>query len=182
VESWGQRSTLALWIGLTFTWLLASPSAVTAQARTLVAPSTWREPLSRAEHALASGEPRQAELAWEEARRAAIRSRLPHALLEVGVAYLSIGEVTRDRQTAAARARQLFLESLFRARERRDVDGIAAAGQAFAALGDCEVADRAFRAIAAQRPERPVCARADSWRQPAASPRQDIVAPVPLAR
>jgi hypothetical protein len=166
-------------VGVLLTWLLAGPSAATAQTRTPAAPSTWREPLSRAERSLANGEPRQAELAWEEARRAAIRSRLPHALIEVGVAYLSIGEVTRDRQTAAARARQLFLESLFRARERRDVDGIAAASQAFAALGDCEVADRAFRAIAAQRPERPACAGVEAWRQPSASPRQDVIAPAP---
>jgi hypothetical protein len=182
VEKLGRRK---IWLfgatSLLLTWL---GTGVTAQAgaRTLVQSAAWREPLSRAEIALANGEMRQAEQAWEEARRAAIRSRMPHGLLEVGVAYLSIGEVTRDRRTALSRARQLFLESLFQARERRDVDGIAAAGQAFASLGDCEVAERAHAVVvsmSSKRSDPPSCARADSWRQPSASPRLEAPAPAP---
>ena len=74
-------------------------------------------------------------------------------MLEVGLAYLRIGEAARDRQTAVARARQIFLLALFQARERRDPGVVAAAGEAFASLGDREVADRAFAvamALAAQ--------------------------------
>lgn len=169
---WG--STAAFWaVGVLLAWSVIDVTAPAAQARTPAPAAAWRDSLSRAEIALANGEMRQAEQAWEEARRAAIRSRMPHGLLEVGVAYLNIGEATRDRQTAVARARQLFLESLFRARQRRDVDGIAAAGQAFASLGDCEVAERAHAVVlslSSKRADPPPCVRVDTWRQPSASP------------
>jgi hypothetical protein len=182
VETSGWRSTSTFWAaGLLFTWLVTGVTVATAQTGTPAPRAGWREPLSRAEMALANGEMRQAEQAWEDARRAAIRSRLPHALLEVGVAYLSIGEATRDRQTAIAGARQLFLLSLFRARARRDADGIAAAGQAFASLGDCDVAERVHAVVltmATKRGDPPTCVRSD----PSASPRQDpIVRPAATA-
>lgn len=175
MEKLERRSSGWLWAAsLMFTWLGTGAAGEAADARTPVSPVAWREPLSRAEIALANGELRQAEQAWEEARRAAIRWRTPHGLLEVGVAYLSIGEATRDRQTAVARARQLFLESLFQARRRRDADGIAAAAQAFASLGDCEVAERAHAivlAMSSKRDDAPTCERSDTARQPSASPR-----------
>ena len=178
METPGWRRTF--WTaGVLFVWLMTGETAA-AQGRTPAPPSAWREPLSRAEIALANGDMRQAEQAWEEARRAAIRSRTPHGLLEVGVAYLSLGEITRDRQTAVARARQLFLDSLFRARERRDADGIAAAGQAFASLGDCQVARRAHAvavAMAAKLIDPPACVPTSTWRQPSASPRQNPITP-----
>ena len=53
-----------------------------------------------------------------------------------------------------ARARRIYLTALFQARERRDAHAVARAGEAFAALGDHEVAERAFdvaMALAAQR-------------------------------
>jgi len=48
-----------------------------------------------------------------------------------------------------ARARRLFREALFQARERRDADGVASAGEAFASIGDHHVALRAFDAALA---------------------------------
>lgn len=109
-----------------------------------IAAAGWREPLQRADAALASGDPRAAHQAWEQAYRAAIHGRATEGLLEVGHAYLRIGEVARDRSTAVAWARRIFLAALFQARERRDGPAVAAAAVAFAALGDRDLADRAF--------------------------------------
>ena len=168
MERLGRRSTGAFWtMAVLATWLGMGGDARAGDTRAPVPAAAWREPLTRAEMALASGQTRQAERAWEEARRAAVKARMPHGLLEVGIAYLSIGEVARDRATAVARARQLFLDSLFLARERRDVDGIAAAGHAFASLGDCEVAERAHAVVVRMSPnhgDAPVCARGDLLR------------------
>jgi len=104
----------------------------------------WREALERAEAALAGGDAHRAEEAWQEAYRRAMRGRTPEALLDLGRAYLLIGEAARDRQTAVVRARRIFREALFLAGERRDAEGVARAGEAFACLGDRHVALRAF--------------------------------------
>jgi hypothetical protein len=159
-------------------------SAVDAAEGPLLPEGPWRGPLARAEAALADGQPRRAEQAWEEARRAAMRATAPSTgLVDVGLAYLRIGEAAHDRQTAVARARQLFLRALFRARARRDVDGMTAAGQAFARLGDCEMSGRAFaivRTVAPRHAAPPaVCERGEASRQPSASPRgaPDLRAP-----
>lgn len=104
----------------------------------------WREALERADAALAGGDAREARRHWEEAYRVAVHTRTPEGLLAVGQASLRVGEATRGRQGAVAEARRIFLLALFQARERHDPDGVALAGQAFAGLGDREVADRAF--------------------------------------
>lgn len=109
----------------------------------------WREALQRAEAALTGGDARGAEEAWQEAYRAAMRGRAPDALLDLGRAYLRIGEAARNRQSAVARARRIFREAFFQARERRDADGMAGAGEAFASIGDHHVALRAFDAALA---------------------------------
>jgi len=109
----------------------------------------WREPLQRAEAALALGDARGAELIWQDAYRMAMRVRTPEALTDVGRAYLRIGEAAHDRQTAVARARRLFLEALVQARERRDAEALTDVGEAFASLGDHHVALRAFDAALA---------------------------------
>ena len=107
--------------------------------------AAWRDELQHVQVALAWGDGRAATAAWENAGRAAMGARTPEGLLEVGRAALRIGAVTGDRPTAVARARKVFLAALFQARERRDATGVAHAGEAFAAIGDREVADRAFK-------------------------------------
>jgi len=165
--------------GLLLAGLMTGASVATAET-TRAHEAGWREPLGRAEAALADGEARRAEQAWEEAHRAAMRPAMPPSgLVNVGRAYLRIGQAAHDRQTAVSRARQLFLRAMFRARDRRDVDGLTAASQAFASLGDCEMAERAFTVvlkIAPQHREKPpVCDRTDASRQPSASPRSDVI-------
>src|SRR5262245_5332234 len=155
-------------LGLLLAGLVSGATVRTAETSTH---DRWREPLARAEAALAEGQPRRAEAAWEEAQRAAMRATAPSTgLVDVGLAYLRIGEAAHDRQTAVSRARQLFLRALFRARERRDVEGMTAAGQAFARLGDCEMAERAFAIARTAAPQRSAAAPACE-RPPSASPR-----------
>ena len=137
---------------------------VTAGSPTVPLDAGWREPLDRAKAALAQGEARRAEQAWEEAQRAVMRPGIPPSgLVNVGLAYLKIGEAAHDRQTAVTRARQLFLRALFRARHTRDVQGLTEVSHAFALLGDCEVAERAYAVARAMSPKEtpPACGPTD---------------------
>jgi hypothetical protein len=104
----------------------------------------WREPLERASAALSGGDVREARRHWEQAYRAAVGARSAAALLAVGHAHLKIGEAAVGAHSAVPEARRIFLAALFAARERQDAHGVAMAGQAFAALGDRDVANRAF--------------------------------------
>lgn len=104
----------------------------------------WQQQLERADSALAGGDAREARRHWEGAYRNAVHARAPEGLLKVGRAYLRIGETLHDRESAVPEARRIFLLALFQARERGDADAVARSGEAFAALGDRDVADRAF--------------------------------------
>jgi tetratricopeptide (TPR) repeat protein len=101
------------------------------------------EDLARAEAALALGDHRESQTAWEEAFRLAMASRAAEGLLAVGYAYVRMGQASNDRGKALPRARQLFLSALLQAEGRRDANGVTAAAEAFASIGDHEVADRA---------------------------------------
>lgn len=125
-------------------WLAVGAAALVADPRVPDPDARWRELLGRAETAFAGGDARAAERAWEESYRAAIRPGAAEGMLALGHAYLSIGAAARDPQAAVARARQIFLQAFVQARERRDAEVIADTGEAFARLGDREVADRIF--------------------------------------
>ena len=174
-----RRSTWTMWApGALFTAMIIGVSWVTAETIAHAPEAGWRESLDRAEAAMSQGEIHRAELAWEEAQRAALRPTIPPTgLVDVSLAYLKIGEAAHDRPTAVARARQLLLRALFRARQHRDVDGLTAVSHAFASLGDCEVAERAFAVVLVMVPKsssaRPTCEHPDASRQPSASPRSD---------
>lgn len=105
---------------------------------------SWPASIERAQAALAGGDARQARRHWEDAYRDAVRTRRPDGLLATGNVALQIGEASQDRPAGVAEARRIYLLGLFQARERRDPDAVALAGRAFAALGDREVAERAF--------------------------------------
>ena len=167
-----RQSTWAL--GALFAAMIIGASWVTAETTSQATDAGWREPLDRAEAAMSSGEFQRAEQAWEEAQRAAMRPNIPPSgLVNVGLAYLKIGEAAHDRQTAVTRARQILLRALFRARHNRDVEGLTAVSHAFASLGDCEVAERAFAVALAMSPKqpRPSCEPLDG--HGSASPRSD---------
>ena len=128
--------------------LIVGISALAASEPGRVREATWHAALERVDMALADGHFPEARRAWEDAYRAAIGARAPEGMLAVGRASVRIGETTGDRLSARAEARRIFLAALFQARERQDPVGVALAGEAFATLGDREVADRAF-AVAA---------------------------------
>jgi hypothetical protein len=104
----------------------------------------WREPLRRADTALAEGDAPGAERAWDEAYRLALATSDPYAMVEVGRAYLAIGEAVYDHPMAAARARRIFLSALFLGRGLRNVHAVADAAEALAALGEHDLAARGF--------------------------------------
>ena len=166
-------------LGALFTALIIGASWVTAETTAHTPEIGWRESLDRAEAALSQGEIHRAELVWEEAQRAAMRPSIPPTgLVNVGLAYLKIGEAAHDRPTAVARTRQILLRALFRARQQRDVEGLTAVSHAFASLGDCEVAERTFTVVLTMTPksssERPACEHPGASRQPSASPRSPL--------
>jgi hypothetical protein len=114
----------------------------------------WVVPLQRLNTALASPNVTAAEEAWHEAHRAALGSRQRwDGLIEVGEAYLRIGEVADERQATQPTARRLYLTALFRARQQGSLDGVLGTAEAFAALGDREVVIQCLR-VADQVAER----------------------------
>lgn len=102
----------------------------------------WTAHLERVEAALAQRNVSAAELAWQAAYGEALRSRRWEGMLEVGEASLRIGEVAGTRKLAEAKARQAYLTALFRARQQESLDGVLRTAEAFAALGDREVAEQ----------------------------------------
>jgi hypothetical protein len=132
------------WIAALVIGLAAGTMGLASEPSVQDPDACWREALRRAETAFASGDAREAERAWEESYRAAMRPGAPEGMLALGHAYLRIGVAVRDPQAAVARARQIFLQVFVQARERRDAKVVADAGEAFASLGDREVADRIF--------------------------------------
>lgn len=105
----------------------------------------WRDRLRRADAALSEGDAPGAERAWDEAYRLSLATSDPYAMIEVGRAYLAIGEAVYDQPMAAARARRIFLSALFLGRGLRNVHAVADAAEALAALGDHDLAARGFR-------------------------------------
>lgn len=102
----------------------------------------WTVHLERVEAALARRNVSAAELAWQAAYGEALRSRRWEGMLAVGEASLRIGEVAGTRKLAEAKARQAYLAALFRARQQESLDGVLRTAEAFAALGDREVAEQ----------------------------------------
>jgi hypothetical protein len=91
---------------------------------------------------------------WESAYGLALGVRRSDAMLRVGDAALRIdalmGKSAGHRGRFRAAARQAYLWALFQARSERSQEGIDGAAQAFAAIGDSEMATRA-RAIRVSR-------------------------------
>lgn len=85
--------------------------------------------------------------AWQERYAAALASRRWEPMLEAGDAALGLGD-----GDARARARQAYLVAFTRARHEGSVDGVRRVAQAFAGLGDHEVAAQCL--AVAERMER----------------------------
>jgi hypothetical protein len=107
--------------------------------------TAWREHLQAADAAMAERDVSGAVRIWHEAHGAARRSGTWDALIEVADASLRIGELAAARDGARARARDLYLHALFRARAQGSLDGVLRVTEAFAALGDADVVSQGLR-------------------------------------
>jgi hypothetical protein len=116
----------------------------------------WTAPLRGVDDALARMDLDAARRAWQEAYLAALGSWHWEGMLEVGHAQLRLGRAAGQWEAAVARARNLFLAALFRARQQRSAEGARQTASAFARLGDRDVAERCLRlaeALAAEARE-----------------------------
>jgi len=108
--------------------------------------------LAAVDEALARRDMSRAVLEWRDAYGVALRSRDWAAMVSVGDAAVRIDRIARlpsDHPTGfRAEARQAYLRALVDARAVRSHQGITRVADAFAALGDAEMAGR-VRTLAA---------------------------------
>ena len=105
----------------------------------------WTQRVALVDEALARVDLSRATHEWREAYGAALRSRRWDALVEVGDRAVRIAEAAGGSTHFRAEARQAYLNALFRARAQRAVEGMHRAAEAFARLGDSEMAQGARR-------------------------------------
>ena len=107
--------------------------------------SAWTQRVALVDEALARADLSHATHEWREAYGAALRSRRWDALVEVGDRAVRIAQVAGGATQFRAEARQAYLSALLRARAQRAVEGMHRAAEAFARLGDWEMAQGARR-------------------------------------
>ncbi len=115
----------------------------------------WSIHIQRVEESLAEHDVTAATRAWRDAYRAAVKSLSWEGLVEVGDAYVRIGEIAGD-QKAKGKACQIYLTALSRARREDSFDGVLKVAEAFAGLGDRLLVRQALEIanlMAAQDPE-----------------------------
>ncbi len=105
----------------------------------------WRSHIRQVDAALLQRDVSGAERAWHEAYNAALRSRRWDGLLEVGNAYLRIGEIAHGRKIAAVKARQIYLAAVSRAHQQGEIDGVIVVAHAFAGLGEVDLVEYCLR-------------------------------------
>lgn len=128
----------------------------------------WKAHLRTVDRALERNDISSAVRAWHDAYVSALGTRRWEGMVEVGDAYLRIGEVAKGRKAAEAKARQAYLTALFRARNEGSLDGVLRSLQAFAALGDREVLERGLyiaERLAAATPDLEARARVRAVRE-----------------
>jgi hypothetical protein len=116
--------------------------------------ATLPERLAAVDAAITRRDAGRAAYEWREAYGLALGARRWEPMIEVGDAAVRI-DALASRPSGhptgfRAEARQAYLRALFQARAQRSPEGIERAAQAFAALGDVEMAARA-RAITVSR-------------------------------
>ena len=93
--------------------------------------------------AIVAGDRSRAIYAWRDAYGLALRSGDWRSLVAVGDAAIRIDGLEEEGMAFRAEARQAYLLALFRARDAGAPEGVARVADAFAALGDREMAARA---------------------------------------
>jgi hypothetical protein len=105
----------------------------------------WTPHVRAVDRAVAQDSATGAVQAWYEAHGAALRSQRWEGLLAVGDAGLRIATMPRLSRAFEAKARQVYLLTLFRARDQASIDGVLRTAEAFATLGDRAVVEQALQ-------------------------------------
>lgn len=103
-----------------------------------------------------------AEVEGADAHTAAVRSQRWEGLLAVGDAATRIATLPRLLRAFEAKARLVYLATLFRARDQGSIDGVLRTAEAFATLGDPAVVEQCLRVadeLAARAGDREGCER-----------------------
>ena len=148
----------------------AGPGVLIDRQQDGVGTRTTDVALERLERALERGDGRAAARAWHDAHVSALRGDW-RARVAVGDAALRLRDAGADEQTALARARQDYLAALFVARAARSGEGVIRVAEAFAALGDGELALQSLRVAEALDPPADAAREVDARRSGRACPR-----------
>jgi len=157
---------------------VATAVALTVLALTVRAPGNaegptkapsrpWALQVESVDRALAQNDLTAAVRAWQDAYIAALGSWRWEGPIDVGDAYLRIGRASGLGQASVARAKNLYLMALVRARQQDSLDGVLRAGEAFARLGDADIARQCLeqaQRLAAQRTDPAAAARVNAFR------------------
>lgn len=141
-----QRTTIVV-LAAIFAMLMGLEVVAQAAAHRAakIEPSSWGEFVERVDQALAARDTNRAEVAAHNAYATALGRQAWPGLVASGDAYLRIGEVTGIRTVARAKARHAYLSAFFRARSQASVEGVVRSADAFAALGDRQVAAQCLK-------------------------------------
>ena len=107
--------------------------------------SSTAERITAIGEAVQRGDLATARAAWHDAYRSLRRTRDWQGMAALGDTALGIAGASGARQPWEADARQAYLGALFRARAEASLDGVLRATEAFATLGDRDVAEEGLR-------------------------------------
>ena len=102
----------------------------------------WADLVRKVDAAVASGEASAMLRAWQAASVGALLDSDWASMVAVGDAAIRIGRVTGLRFAFGAKARQSYQVALYRAHRIAAVDGVFAAAEGFAELGDNETVEQ----------------------------------------
>ena len=122
--------------------VIAAVEVLTAAAAGPFTPPPWHVSLGRVNEAVERKDYPAAARLWHEAYLAAVNARRWEGLVEVADAHRRLGELGGFEQAARARARELYLTALFRARGEASLDGVLRVAAAFVELEDREMVEQ----------------------------------------
>ncbi len=130
---------IALAMGMRRAPAIMSPRPAAADDR------EWKSYLASMDRAVEAGNISLASRTWRDAYGAALGSRRWEPMLATGQAALRLGRAAGTMAGFDEKARQCYVTALFRARQQQSVDGVLLVAEAFAQLGDLDVATKAVR-------------------------------------
>jgi len=122
----------------------------------------WERHVQVMDDALGRGDVGVAVRARHAAYVTALESRRWEGLVAVGDASVRLAQVRGEGPPILPEARRAYLGALFLARDERSLEGVLRVAEAFASLGDRDVADRVLvmaSALAASSPRAPASER-----------------------